>query len=209
MTGQPNTRMSLAVDRVTGLARVAGPAVRKCGWAKPVPGLPQAIPHVSLSLSNVDIGKEPAEVCQTMRPGLLKCCGPAVLSLLLLLSACGDEGAMKPHSPQPALVVFLGWDCCDLACLPDSGDWGPTGRVQNVGDSTAYNILVVTQPCSTCNTSGSIQVIGSLGPMEIRGIRGIRGWPPGSCPWIRPLRWSRTPPDSSAIRDGGEHGPSE
>jgi hypothetical protein len=97
------------------------------------------------------------------------------------------------------MVVFLGWECWSGEC--DSAAWGGYGRVKNIGDSTAYRVLIATRPCGTCWSTGSIQVLGSLAPGAQYRFRAIRGFPPGSQPVLDPLEWITTPSDSTDARN--------
>jgi hypothetical protein len=97
------------------------------------------------------------------------------------------------------MVVFLGSECWSGECDPAA--WGGYGRIQNTGDSTAYRVLVVTRPCGTCSSTGSIQVLDSLAPGAQYRFRAIRGFPPGSQPVLEPLERITTPPDSTDARN--------
>jgi len=126
-----------------------------------------------------------------------------VLSVCVGLTGCGDNGA-KPLLPRPAQVEFLGWDCCGGDCPPDTLEWvAALGRIRNVGDLTAYNVLWITQPCSTC-FSGSFGSVDSMEAGAERTIYGVRAQLPARCPvayvcWTsHPDSVTRCPPTTTA-----------
>ena len=79
----------------------------------------------------------------------------SLMILFVVLAGCNDEECVCPHVQKAADVVFVDWLCCGGAseCGLENPDFGAIGRVRNIGDRPAYDVIIDVRPCSTCETS--------------------------------------------------------
>jgi hypothetical protein len=135
---------------------------------------------------------------------------PLLIVLAYVLSpGCGEDDTLTPQPRRPPEVVFLGWDCCRSECPGDSSNSpGAIGRIKNIGDLPAYNVGIVTRPCSTCWGSGSIAYREKLDAGEESVINGVWSQWPARCPVVD-LSWSDEPDTSlmQPLRSGVGKGP--